>query len=331
VSAGVRQSTVTMGPVQPMLATAADAVRGLPADGAQWAYEVKWDGMRVLADLHDGVLRLVSRRGNDVSAAYPELAGLAGAHPDALLDAEVVVLRGGVPSFGALAERMHVRDPRKAAAMAAAAPATLIVFDVLRLYGVDLVARPWHERREVLERLSASGRGWQLSPVYDDRDLLIAATLEQQLEGVVAKRRSSRYVPGARSPDWIKLAHRRSQTCVVGGWRPETTGSGRIGALLLGVPISGDGLRFAGRVGSGLAGDAVQEQLAPELARLRRPGSPFSTEVPRADADVAVWVEPELLVEVRHLGHTEGGRLRQPVFLGVRPDLTVADLARSST
>jgi bifunctional non-homologous end joining protein LigD len=310
-----------------MLATPADPDLGLPADGRTWAYEVKWDGMRVLADLHDGQVRLVSRRGNEVTPAWPELAELAGAHPDALLDGEIVVLRGGVPSFEALAERMHVRDRRRAAALAASAPATLIVFDVLRLYGVDLTPRPWQERREVLERLAASGQAWQLSPVYDDRDALIAATLEQHLEGVVAKRRAGRYTPGMRSADWVKLAHRRTQTCLVGGWRPETSGSGRIGALLIGVPTpDGAGLRFAGRVGSGLAAEAAQTQLTPLLAARRRPDSPFTTVVPREDATGTVWVEPGLLVEVRYLGRTEGGRLRQPVFLGVRSDLTAADL-----
>jgi bifunctional non-homologous end joining protein LigD len=303
-----------------MLATAADAVRGLPADGHEWAFEVKWDGMRVLADLHEGRLKLLSRRGNDVSVAFPELADLAAAHPDALLDGEVVVLRGGVPSFPALAERWHVRDARRARALAAAAPATLIVFDVVRLYGVDLTGRTWQERREVLERLEASGQAWQLSPVYDDRDALVAATLEQGLEGVVAKRRRSRYVPGARSADWVKLAHRRSETCLVGGWRPETGDAGRVGALLIGLPTA-DGLRFAGRVGSGLAGDVVQERLGPLLAAGRRASSPFVDAVPRADAAGAAWVEPTVQVEVRHLGHTDGGRLRQPVFLGIRDDL----------
>ncbi|HEY6798022.1 MAG TPA: non-homologous end-joining DNA ligase [Kineosporiaceae bacterium] len=315
-----------------MLATAADPGRGLPADGREWAYEVKWDGIRVFADLHDGVLRLTSRRGNDVTPAYPELAALATAHPDALLDAEVVVLRGGVPSFEAIAERMHVRDRQRARVLAAVAPATLIVFDVLRLYGVDLTARSWQERREVLERLAASGSAWHLSPVYDDRDALLTATLEQRLEGVVAKRRASRYAPGERSPDWVKLAHRRTQTCVVGGWRPETSDVRRIGALLLGIPPAGagpdgDGPRFAGRVGSGLAAAAAQQQLAPLLGARRRATSPFATPVPREDARGATWVTPTLLVEVRYLGHTEGGRLRQPVFLGVRTDVTASDVA----
>lgn len=309
-----------------MLATAADPVRGLPEDGTEWAYEVKWDGIRVLVDLHAGRLRLTSRRGNDVTPAYPEFARIAGAHPDALLDGELVVMHRGVPSFQALVERMHVRDPRRAAALAVAAPATLIVFDVLRLYDVDLTARSWQERREVLERLTASGQAWHLSPVYDDAPCLLAATLEQNLEGVMAKRRNSRYVPGSRSTDWLKLAHRRTRTYVVGGWRPETTDGGRIGALLIGVPEEDGGLRFAGRVGSGMTAEAAQEQLAPLLVARTRGWSPFSTVIPREDSRGTAWVEPSLLVEVRYLGRTEAGRLRQPVFLGVRSDLAVEDL-----
>src|SRR3954467_11485906 len=147
-----------------MLAVPAERVGGLPLDGSAWAYEVKWDGMRVLADVQDGRVRLWSRRGNDTSVAFPELAGLASAHADVLLDGEVVVLRNGVPSFAALAERFHVRDARRAAALASAAPATLIAFDVLRLYGVDLTSRPWQERRDALERLAARGTAGQRSP-----------------------------------------------------------------------------------------------------------------------------------------------------------------------
>ncbi len=315
---------------QPMLATAADPRAGLPGDGSVWAYEVKWDGVRVLADLHDGHLTLTSRRGNEVTVAYPELAGLAGAHADVLLDGEVVVLRGGVPSFAALAERMHVRDERRARALAAVSPATFIAFDVLRLYGVDLVGRPWQERREALERLAPSGRVWQLSPVYDDRDALVAATLEQGLEGVVAKRRASPYRPGVRSPDWVKLAHQRLQSCVVGGWRPETTDPSRVGALLLGVwddaPVAGERvLRFVGRAGSGLATND-QGDLHAILAPLARRTNPFGTAVPRVDAAGARWVEPRAVVEVRHLGHTDGGRLRQPVVRGFRADLDPDDV-----
>jgi len=306
--------------MRPMLATPADPELGLPGDGHVWAYEVKWDGMRVLADVHEGRLRLWSRTGRDVTVAFPELSGLAAAHPDVLLDGEVIVLVGGKPSFAALGERMNVRDARRAEALARACPATLIAFDVLRLYGVDLTARPWQQRREALERLAPSGTAWQLSPVYDDRDALLRATREQGLEGVMAKRRAARYQPGVRSHDWVKLAHQHTQPCVVGGWRPESGSRERIGALLLGVWGETGRLGFVGRVGSGLSG-AVEAELRRSLSPLRRDTPPFADPLPREDADGATWVEPRVVIEVRHVGRTEGGRLRAPVFGGVRADL----------
>jgi bifunctional non-homologous end joining protein LigD len=335
--------------MRPMLATPADPDTGLPTDGTRWAYEVKWDGMRVLADIHDGEVSLYSRTERDITLSFPELGVLARAHPDVLLDGEIVVLADGIPSFAALAERIHVRDARRAAALAAKAPATLIAFDALRLYGVDLTGRPWQERREALERLAPSGAQWQLSPVHEDVEALLSATVEHGLEGVVAKRRTSRYRPGARSSDWIKLAHKHTQSCVVGGWRPETTSDRRIGALLLGVWADqpgvdqrgvdqlgvdqlGDGdnggrrLRFAGRVGSGLVGAGPQADLHRLLGPLTLDKPPFDDPIPREDALGTTWVEPRIVVEVRHLGRTEGGRLRQPVFRGIRTDVDPDDV-----
>jgi bifunctional non-homologous end joining protein LigD len=314
--------------VQPMLAVPAERAGGLPDDAERWAYEVKWDGMRVLADVREGRVRLTSRRENDVTVAFPELAGLAAVHPDVLLDGEVVVLRGGAPSFAALAERFHVRDAGRAAALARVAPATLIAFDVLRLYGVDLTARPWQERREALERLAPSGTAWQISPAYDDGAALLQATLEQGLEGIVAKRRASPYRPGARTADWVKVAHQRVQSCVVGGWRHENEDASRVGALLLGLWSEGPGkrvLRYAGKAGSGLA-TASQDDVRALLAAVANRTSPFDPPVPRPDAVGAHWLDPRLVVDVRHLGHTDGGRLRQPVVLGFRADLDAADV-----
>jgi bifunctional non-homologous end joining protein LigD len=316
-----------MGGMRPMLATPADPRRGLPTDGEAWAYEVKWDGMRVLADIHDGQVRLYSRTERDITPSFPELAGLADAHADVLLDGEIVVLANGIPSFAALADRMHVRDARRAAALATTAPATLIAFDALRLYGVDLTGRSWQERREALERLGASGAHWQLSPVYQDVEALLHATEEQGLEGVVAKRRSSRYRPAARNSDWLKLAHRRIQACVVGGWRPEVSARNRIGALLLGIWAPAPGrLMFAGRVGSGLVAKGAQEDLHRLLGPLAISASPFDDAIPREDAAGSTWVEPQIVIEVRHLGRTEAGRLRQPVFRGIRTDLPPEDV-----
>jgi len=193
---------------------------------------------------------------------------------------------------------------------------------------VDLTSRPWQERREALERLAPSGSAWQLSPVYDDGPALLEATRERGLEGIVAKRRLSPYREGARSGDWVKLAHQRIESCVVGGWRSETDDAGRVGSLLLGVWSDGSGrrvLRYAGKAGSGLA-TADQRDLVRLLSSASKQASPFDPPVPRPDCVGAHWLEPRLVVEVRHLGHTDGGRLRQPVVLGVRPDLDAADL-----
>src|SRR6476659_8626001 len=168
------------GPMRPMLASQGTAI---PA-GPSWVHEVKWDGMRVLADVHEGRLTLTSRTGKDVTATFPELAGLALETEDALLDGEVVALEGGVPSFTALAVRR---------------PVTFMVFDILRLYGVDLTSRALSERRATLERVGLEGAHRQVPPVYDDGRLLQEATRENGLEGVVSKRLSSKYHAGRRS------------------------------------------------------------------------------------------------------------------------------------
>ncbi len=311
-----------------MLATPADPDRGLPKDGARWAYEVKWDGWRVLTEIHDGAVRLWSRSEREITPAFPELESLASVHPDVLLDGEIVILADGVPNFTALADRIHLTDRRRASALAAKAPATLIAFDVLRMSGVDLTGRPWRERRAALEELPV-----QASPIYEDVDVLLAATQEQGLEGVVAKRRSSVYRPGARSSDWRKLAHRRVQSVVIGGWRPEVNDRNQIGALLIGVWSSPDPdhpgsrqLRFAGRMGSGLAAAGPQADLRRLLTPLKLDASPFDDAVPRLDSKGATWVEPRIVVDVRHLGRTENGRLRQPVFRGIRADLEPEDV-----
>ncbi len=329
-SGSATSRSVSRPAVRPMLTVAVSSADDLPADGAVWAYEVKWDGVRILAHLRDGTVRLVSRAGNEVTAAYPELAALGRVHPDAILDGEVVVLRDGVPSFAALAGRMHVRDARRAAELAAATPATFLAFDVLAVDGHDLTAGggalPWSQRRALLDSLAEGGSPggvWQVSPVYGDRDALVAATLAQHLEGVVAKRRSSLYRPGIRSGDWVKLAHRRVQSVVVGGWRPQTGARGRLGALLIGVPDAAGGLVFAGRVGSGLTAAAAAEL----QSRLAPSGTcPFSGEVPAVDAAGTVWTAPTLVVDVRYLARGAEGRLRQPVFRGIREDLTPDDV-----
>lgn len=307
--------------MRPMLASQGAVV----PDGPDWLHEIKWDGMRVLAEVSAGRLRLASRNEKDATAAFPELAVLAAAGPDdMLLDGEVVALNAGRPSFAALAERMHVADPGRARLLAATAPVTFMVFDLLRLYGVDLTSRSLDQRRATLERLALDGTHWRVPPTFEDGHVLQAATLEQGLEGVVSKRLSSRYHPGRRTRDWLKFPHRGSRSVVIGGWRLETDSHQRLGALLVGAPTR-DGLRYLGRVGSGLAGREGARVLA-AVAGLELPTSPFADEVPRVDAVGTRWLQPVLVVDVQSLGGTAGGRLRQPSYQRLRPDLDPADI-----
>ncbi len=301
--------------MRPMLASPIPRGHALPTDPG-WVFEVKWDGVRVLADTTTGRLRLLSRTGRDVTDAYPELTGL-GEVQGAVLDGEVVAMAGGVPSFGALAERMHVRDRARALSLAERAPVTYVVFDILELYGVDLTRLPLRDRRGALERLTLPPR-CVLSPVYDAGDALWSATRDQGLEGVVAKRLSAAYHPGQRSGDWLKATHRRTRTALVAGWRPEASGSGRLGALLLAAP-STDGLRYLGRAGSGLTG-AMTAELMRRLAPLETPIGLLAEEVPAADDRDTVWCRPLVAVDVSYLARTESGRLRHPVLRGVRDD-----------
>jgi len=308
--------------MRPMLASAGTVI---PV-GPQWAHEIKWDGMRVLADVAGGRLRLSSRNENDVTSSFPELSTLAdpGMPGDMLLDGEVVALDGGRPSFAALSERMHVINSRKARSLTATRPVTFMVFDLLRLAGVDLTAQPLAQRRAALEGIGLDGPNVQVPPTYDDGAALQTATMEQGLEGVVSKRLSSRYRPGRRSPDWLKFPHRESRSVVIGGWRLETDSDRRLGAVLVGRPTA-DGLGYLGRVGSGLAGQE-QERVLQALEGLGVDTSPFADEVPRIDAQGTRWVRPEMVVEVQSLGLSAQGRLRQPAYRGLRPDLSPDDL-----
>lgn len=314
--------------MRPMLATPADQVPRGPA----WQHEVKWDGMRVLADVSSGALRLTSRTERDVSSAFPELltpaAGLTDLQ-DVLLDGEVVSLRAGRPSFAALATRFNVGDTAAAAALAVQAPVTLMVFDVLRVAGRSVVAMPLAQRREILDGLMLHSARVQVPPSFADGEDLLRATVDQRLEGIVSKHLGSAYLPGSRSAMWRKIVHRSTGSYVIGGWRPEKD-SQRLGALLVGTPSGGSRLIFRGRVGSGLAGNAGAALLE-QLNRRPQPHSPFLDRLPSADSRGTQWVLPDLVADLSYHGLSEGGRLRQPVWRGIRSDLRPVDLIDTNT
>ena len=296
----------------------------LPA-GAEWVHEVKWDGVRVLTDVRDGRLRMWSRNGNEVTVAWPEISVSPLGERDLLVDGEIIALNErGLPDFRVIQDRMHVRRATVAERLTATVPATYMVFDVLRLDGRDLVTEPLDRRRDVLEGLGLDST-WQVPATYDDGPMLFDATKQQGLEGIVSKRRSSRYVFGERTPNWRKFAHRLNATYVVGGWRPqEGTTSGDLAAVLVGEPTP-QGLLYRGRVGSGIARTASR-RLSALLAPLERADSPFDDEVPRVDARGTHWVEPVVVVEVDSHQTARNQRLRQPSYRGVRADLTPDDL-----
>lgn len=306
------------------------AVRGEQVpDGPEWWHEVKWDGMRVLVRIDAGGVRITSRLGNDVTVAYPELQPLAGlvsgeAPTALLLDGEVVCLVDGRPSFAALAERIHVNRPSRAAELARQRPVSFMIFDLLRVDDHDLTGETLSVRRELLEGLVTDAERWQVSPTYPDGQVLRDATREQGLEGIVSKRLDSTYQAGVRSPAWLKFPHRATSSWVVGGWRPQTGSASALGAVLVGEPTPA-GLRYRGRVGSGI-GARLGEVLLEVLTPLEVGDSPFCDEVPALDASGARWVEPFLVVDVEALELSPLGRLRQPSLRGVRPDLTPDDL-----
>ncbi|SCG45850.1 non-homologous end-joining DNA ligase [Micromonospora inositola] len=301
-------------PLKPMLAMTGQ----LPA-GAGWAYEFKWDGVRALADITATAIRqrLYARSGVEITTAYPELITLADQVDDALLDGEVVLFNAaGQPSFTALAERMHVRNPAKAARLAATVPVTYMIFDLLRLRGEDLTGRSYRDRRAALESLGLGAARWAVPPSFGDGPATYEAAGEHGLEGVMAKRVDSVYRPGVRSPDWVKVKLEVTGDFVVGGWRP---GARKIGGLLVGVPGPDGRLTYRGRVGGGI-GAALERELLRELEPLRTAASPFAGDVPREDARGAIWVTPQIVVEVKYGQRTPDGRLRFPRILRLRPD-----------
>ncbi len=305
-----------------MLATATDHV----PPGADWWHEAKWDGVRILLDATRDGVRMISRNGNAVTAAWPDVAS----HPldgrDLLLDGEVIALNDrGLPDFRVLQHRMHLRNPREVARLVERVPATYMVFDLLRLDGRDLTSLPLEERRALLDDLGLGDTHWQVPAVYDDGAMLLEATRQQGLEGVVSKKRTSRYRFDTRTKDWLKRAHRHRGTFVVGGWRPQTDTTDRLAALLVGE-VTADGLLYRGRVGSGITG-AKARHLQDLLAPHARGDSPFADEVPRVDAAGTFWVDPVVVVDIdtHGLGYD---RLRQPSYAGLRTDVTPDDLGR---
>jgi len=312
--------------IEPMKAVTAE----LPTDDG-WAFEVKWDGMRIVSFCDRGEIRLQTTNRLDATARFVELAPLAESLKDhqVVLDGEIVAFsEAGRPDFGRLQSRMHGVPPGVAQGREELVAISYVVFDLLWLDGSDAMPAPYVDRRRLLTELVEPGVSWQV-PAHQigDGDDLLEAVRDRGLEGVMAKRVESPYVPGKRSPAWRKVKVRRRQELVVGGWLPgEGNRSSTFGALLVGYQTP-EGLHYAGRVGTGF--DAADlARLQTELAARARDTSPFAPPVPPPVARHGRWVEPELVVEVTFGEWTSGDILRHPSYEGLRLDKSATDVVR---
>lgn len=326
-------STAAMGePLAPMLATL--GTRGDIRHEDEWAFEMKWDGVRVIATVTEGAVRLTSRGGKDLTATFPELAELHDAVDaelraagETVLDGEIVALDGSDrPSFARLQQRLGLTRERDVERARKEVEVHVMLFDLLLRGGDSLVRAPYRERRDALFDAVSATEHVQL-PHADHGDVEHAIQLSQQLklEGVMAKKESGIYQVGKRSRTWIKLKNARHQEVVVIGWRRgKGERSGTLGSLLLAVPDVEGVLRYAGRVGSGFT-ERDLEQIAGSL-RSRARKTPAAGDVPAAVRRDAEWVRADLVGEVQYAERTEEGRLRHPVWRGWRPDKDSAEV-----
>jgi bifunctional non-homologous end joining protein LigD len=308
--------TPPQGKYWPMTAT---LEREVPR-GDGWAFEVKWDGYRALAYVRGGECTLMSRNDKPLTQRFPTIAKelvKAVRTPNAVLDGEVCALdEQGRASFSEMQKGSNLL--------------VYYVFDVLEVDGVPLIDLPYTERHERLQRLlDKRNRVVRVSETFDDGEALLDAAREQQLEGIMAKRVDSRYFPGKRTRDWLKIkTHGREEFIVAGYTHGGGRRAGTLGSLILATREGGE-LRYVGNVGTGFSDKEIRS-LMTKLKPLRRDTSPFNVvpKMPRVRKDEVVWTEPKLVAEVEYVEYTHDGRLRAPSYQGLREDKPAEDVHR---
>jgi bifunctional non-homologous end joining protein LigD len=308
----------------PMLAETADKAFNKP----DWLWEPKLDGYRILAFIDEDGVRLRSRRGLDLSAQFPGLVAELRRQDvrGMILDGELVAFdAGGKPSFGAMQDRAQLKGEREIAAADAANPVVFFCFDLLYFAGIDLRASPYGDRRRYLAQCLLPTPRVQLVHVAEDGLALHAAAVAAGFEGVVGKRKESRYEAGRRSASWLKVKPTVDADFVVGGYTQGKGARAPLGALIVGYWDDGK-LRYASHVGSGFDDRSLKEVQA-RLKPLARSTCPFA-ETPEKNGPPH-WVEPETVAEVSFHSWTDDDRLRAPVFLRLRDDVDPKTVVRT--
>lgn len=321
-------STLSGRVIRPMKASSGEDV---PV-GDNWSYEIKWDGMRIVAFLDEAGVRLQSSNGNDATNSFPELAGMAEllvGFDSLIFDGEVVAMsETGVPDFGRLQHRMHIHNRGEALRRAKDVPISYAIFDVLGVNGNDTLRLPLRDRRALLDKIVEPGSHWLLTEAHDeDPEALLDVVINSGLEGLVAKRLDSPYAEGKRPSTWVKVKPRLRQEFVVGGWSEGRDGNaGSLGSLLLGVMADGE-LLHCGSVGSGLNA-AQRRDWLDRLATDACGEPPFANEAPETAGRSFHWCEPRHVVEVAFHDWAADGQLRHPVYVGRRDDKDPREVTR---
>jgi bifunctional non-homologous end joining protein LigD len=321
----------TLPRLEPMYASIGTSV----PESEGWTFEPKYDGIRVLAFVTKDAVRLITRNGNDKTTQFPELADALRtlgkkAEREIVLDGEIIaVVDGEVARFQALQDRMHVKDATTIADFASKQPAAIVLFDIL-VDGADiLIKEPWSTRRKHLEQLLRRRTNQRLrlsDSIPGDGEEMLERVRRDGWEGVIAKRTDARYEPGVRSKAWLKLKVEHRQEFVVGGWTEPRNTREHIGAVLLGY-FEGDRFIYVGHTGGGFTRAGLKD-MHRRLARLERKTPPFA-QPPRTN-ERAHWTRPEVVVEVKFNEWTADGKLRQPIFLGVRDDKNAREVGREA-
>jgi len=309
--------------IEPMKAGLADH----PPKGEDWLFEIKWDGVRAIALIANEEVRLLSRTGHRCERQYPELAVLPHqlAAETAILDGEIAVLDAkGVSQFHLIQPRIANSDPNTIAHLVRSTPVVYFAFDLLYLNGYDLRGVDLATRRELLDQVLTPGSNVRISEAFPNAGpQLLEAARENGLEGIIAKHGRSCY-ESKRSRDWLKIKITGQQEFVIGGYTEPQGDRDYFGALVLGVHEDG-GLRWVGNVGTGFDHKLLAGIFA-QLQRLATSKCPFR-ETPKPDRGMT-WVKPQLVAQVKFGNWTQDGRLRAPVFLGLRNDVAAPEVTK---